>query len=75
MTNPMVPTISTNDVINGDLPDGITGVHWVDTGWVECIEHLNDPSWAMAVEKSDAKTGEALFGDVPCDAHREAASE
>jgi hypothetical protein len=68
------PRVSTNDVLAGRLPDDATGVHWQDTGWVECREHLTHDSWQVDVPNDD-RVGVVLFGEVDCDMHREAARE
>lgn len=69
--------ISVDDILADRLPDDATGVQW--GGWIECRDHLLDPSWSAAVEQSDERDGIVLRGDVVCDAcaerDREAAAD
>lgn len=63
-----VAMISINHVKEsaGLLPAEITGIYWTDTQVAECRVHLLDPSWASAVDGSDALTGIVLTGEVDC---------
>lgn len=67
------PTVSVNDVKAGRLDPTITGVHWTDTSWTECRDHLDDPSWSSTVDPADEPVGVALYGEVDCDLCRESA--
>lgn len=52
-------------------PEHWTGVRWANK-WTECREHLEDQSWARAVERSEEQEGIILFTDpVECDACEE----
>lgn len=53
------------------LPDGWTGVRWTDTDFTECRRHVEDPSWAASVDRSETPTGRLLFGEVACDHDRD----
>ena len=71
---PADATVSVDDVREGRMPADVQGVFWVDTGWVECRDHLDDPSWAAAVGASGRAEGVPLvWGGFQCDACREAA--
>lgn len=74
MTTTAVPTITTNQIKAGELPDDVTGVMWMDSGWTECRDHLLDPSWAMQITGDDQPSGVALFATdtFECDACGEA---
>ena len=63
-------TITLQQVRDGELPDDLTGIYWIDGGVIECRDHLNDPSYRALTGGDDyepTSVGSVLTGPVACD--------
>ena len=61
-------TITLQQIIDGDLPDDLTGVRWPD-GWTETRDDITDPSYVSTVSGTDYpdEPGEVLTGEASSD--------
>ncbi len=61
-------TITLGQILDGDIPDGVTAVAWADTSTVETIEQVTDPgnlSTMSGLDYDPATVGQLVYDAIP----------